>query len=158
MSGLSDDLGVTRRRTMESRSRPGSGKRARRNGRKSHEATRGLGSVAEVILPEGVWCLTARDVYGDEFVITKRALMQLVRSAVQSAPKDHRMDIDLRHAIAIGELYREAMKLVPDAALDEFVRQEVVRRERERTRRNGAETSANGSANGASHTNGAVAD
>jgi hypothetical protein len=48
------------------------------------------------------------------------------------------MAIDIRHAIAIGELYREAMKLVPDAALDEFVRQEIIRRESARTRTNGA--------------------
>jgi hypothetical protein len=87
-----------------------------------------------------VWCISARDVYGDEFVLTKRALMQLVRAAVQEAPDDLRMAIDIRHAIAIGELYREAMKLVPDAALDEFVRQEIIRRESARTRTNGAPT------------------
>ena len=141
MAASADDLGVTRRRTMEAPARISNGNRERRRRRQSaHASSRGLGSSAEFLRPEGVWCIAARDVYGDEFVLTKRALMQLVRAAVQESPDDLRMAIDIRHAIAIGELYREAMKLVPDAALDEFVRQEVIRREQTRSRTNGAAT------------------
>jgi hypothetical protein len=126
---------------MEAPARISNGNRERRRRRQSaYASSRGLGSNAEILRPEGVWCISARDVYGDEFVLTKRALMQLVRAAVQEAPDDLRMAIDIRHAIAIGELYREAMKLVPDAALDEFVRQEIIRRESARTRTNGAPT------------------
>jgi hypothetical protein len=110
----------------------------KRNGQSGQDSIRGLGSSVEVLTREGVWCLSARDVYGDELVLTKRALMQLVRAAVQQAPQDLRMAIDLRHAIAIGELYREAMKRVPDSVLDDFVRAEIVRRESARARASSA--------------------
>jgi len=133
-----DDLAAHRRRTMDRPSRPRKDNRARqRETPTSTGLNRGLSSDVDVVTPEGVWCVTARDVYGDEFVLTKRALMQLIRAAVQKAPLELRMEIDFSHAVAIGELYREAMKLVPDAALDEFVRQEVMRRERSRVRANG---------------------
>jgi len=134
-----DDLAAHRRRTMDRPSRPRKGKRAKQRDTPAatNELNRGLSSDVDVVRPEGVWCVTARDVYGDEFVLTKRALMQLIRAAVQKAPLELRMEIDFSHAVAIGELYREAMKLVPDSALDEFVRKEIVRRERARVRANG---------------------
>ena len=135
-----DDLAAHRRRTMDRPSRPRTKTRdRRRNGGSTYPSSRGLGSDVEVLTPEGVWCMKAKDVYGDEFVITKRALMQLIRAAVQQAPTELRMGTDLRHAVAIGYLYREAMKRVPDEALDAYVREEIVRRERERVlRANGA--------------------